>query len=100
MTIACLSSGVTGNTSAIIVASRIRSTFPLIIFGLMVSVGGRAPSVENDIRLGDVVISKPAETSGGVIQYDFGKTVQEGRFVRTGSLNRPPDMLFNAVSSL
>lgn len=98
--IACLPSGVTGNTSAAIVASHIRSTFPSIIFGLMVGVGGGAPSVENDIRLGDVVISKPAETSGGVIQYDFGKTVQEGRFVRTGSLNRPPDVLLNAVSSL
>ena len=33
----------------------------------MVSVGGGAPSVENDIRLGDVVISNPGETSGGVI---------------------------------
>ncbi len=98
--IACLPSGVTGNTSAAIVASRIRSTFPSIIFGLMVGVGGGAPSVENDIRLGDVVISKPAETFGGVIQYNFGKTVQEGRFVRTGSLNRPPDVLLNAVSSL
>ncbi len=65
--IACLPSGVTGNTSAAIVASHIRSTFPSIIFGLMVGVGGGAPSVENDIRLGDVVISKPAETSGGVI---------------------------------
>lgn len=37
--IACLSSGVTGNTSAITVASRIRSTFPSITFGLMVGVG-------------------------------------------------------------
>ena len=38
--IACLPSGVTGNTSAAIVASRIRSTFPSIIFDLMVGVGG------------------------------------------------------------
>ena len=98
--IACLPSGVTGATSAAIAASHIRSTFPSIIFGLMVGVGGGAPSVENDIRLGDVVISKPAATSGGVIQYDFGKTVREGRFVQTGSLNRPPDVLLNAVSSL
>lgn len=98
--IACLPSGVTGTTSAAIVASRIRYTFPSIEFGLMVGVGGGAPSTENDIRLGDVVISKPVGTSGGVIQYDFGKTVQEGRFVRTGSLNRPPDVLLNAVSSL
>ncbi|KAF7502552.1 hypothetical protein GJ744_005491 [Endocarpon pusillum] len=98
--IACLPSGVTGITSAAIVASHIRSTFPSIRFGLMVGVGGGAPSVENDIRLGDVVISKPDGASGGVIQYDFGKTVQEGRFVQTGSLNRPPSVLLSAVNTL
>lgn len=98
--IACLPSGVTGITSAAIVASHIRYTFPSIIFGMMVGVGGGAPSLENDIRLGDVVISKPAETSGGVIQYDFGKTIHEGQFVRTGSLNRRPNVLLNAVSRL
>ncbi|KAK3173306.1 hypothetical protein OEA41_006635 [Lepraria neglecta] len=98
--IACLPSGVTGTTSAAIVASHIRSTFPSIRFGLMVGVGGGAPSAKNDIRLGDVVISKPDGTSGGVIQYDFGKTVQEGRFVRTGSLNRPPTVLLSAVNTL
>lgn len=98
--IACLPSGVTGTISAAIVATHIRSTFPSIRFGLMVGVGGAAPSEENDIRLGDVVISKPTQTSGGVVQYDFGKTIHEGRFERTGSLNRPPNVLLNAVSSL
>ena len=98
--IACLSSGVTGTTSAAIVASHMRSILPSIRFGLMVGVGGGAPSAKNDIRLGDVVISKPDRRSGGVIQYDFGKTVQEGRFVRTGSLNRPPTVLLSAVNTL
>lgn len=65
----------------------------------MVGVGGEAPSVKNDTRQGAMVISKPAETFDRVIQYDFGKTVQEGHFVRTGSLNRPPDMLLNAVGN-
>lgn len=98
--IACLPAGATGTTSAAIVASHILSTFTSIRIGLMVGVGGGAPNVRNDIRLGDVVISQPANTSGGVIQYDFGKTVQEGRFVRTGSLNRPPNVLLNAVNAL
>ena len=98
--IACLPFGVTGTTSAATAASYIRSTFPSIVFGLMVGVGGGAPSATNDIRLGDVVVSRPDGMSGGIIHYDFEKTVQEGRLVRTGSLNRPPDMLLNAVSSL
>lgn len=46
------------------------------------------------------MISKPDGTFGGVIQYDFGKTVQECRFVRTGSLNRPLTVLLSAVNTL
>lgn len=34
------------------------------------------------------------------MQYDFGKTVKEGRFARIGSLNKPPRVLLTAVSSL
>jgi nucleoside phosphorylase len=98
--LACLPAGVPGTTSAAIVATQILSTFSAIKFGLMVGVGGGVPSPEVDIRLGDVVVSKPRGTSGGVIQYDFGKTVREGRFVRTGSLNGPPSVLLNAVSRL
>ena len=98
--IACLPSGVAGNSSAAVVASHIKDSFSSIRFGLMVGVGGGAPSATNDIRLGDVVVSKPTGTSGGVIQYDFGKTIQEGQFEQTGSLNRPPDTLLNAASTL
>jgi nucleoside phosphorylase len=98
--IACLPAGVTGVTSAARVASQMRSSFTSLRFGLMVGIGGGVPSKENDIRLGDVVVSQPAATSGGVIQYDFGKTVQTGQFERTGSLNKPPDVLLNAVASL
>ena len=98
--VAGLPYGLPGNTSAAIASTNLLSSFPSIRFGLMVGVGGGVPSTENDIRLGDIVISKPVEGSGGVIQYDFGKTVQEGRFVQTGSLNRPPDVLLNAIGNL
>jgi nucleoside phosphorylase len=66
----------------------------------MVGIGGGVPSAEHDIRLGDVVVSKPTGSTGGVIQYDYGKTVETGRFERMGLLNRPPDELLQAVSSL
>ena len=49
MAVVCLPSGVMGITSAAIVASYIPSTFPSIRFGLMVGVGGGAPSAKNDI---------------------------------------------------
>jgi nucleoside phosphorylase len=91
---------VTGTNSAAIVATRMQSSFTSVRFGLMVGIGGGVPSPTDDIRLGDVVVSKPEGTYGGVIQYDFGKTIQEGRFIYTGSLNRPPDILLAAVASL
>lgn len=50
--------------------------------------------------LGDIMVSKPTTTFPGVIQYNFGKTVQDGHFTRTDSLNRPPDVLLGAVSKL
>ncbi|PYI24360.1 purine and uridine phosphorylase [Aspergillus violaceofuscus CBS 115571] len=67
-----------------------RATFQNIQLGLMVGIGGGVPSVDADIRLGDVVVSKPAGIYGGVIQYDYGKSIRHGRFQRTGSFNKPP----------
>jgi hypothetical protein len=86
--------------SAARVATQLLSSFKWIRFGLMVGIGGGVPSEEDDIRLGDVVVSKSSGTFGGVIQYDFGKTVQYGKFAWTGSLNRPPDSLLGAVYGL
>ncbi|KAN0083541.1 WD40-repeat-containing domain protein [Elaphomyces granulatus] len=98
--IACLPSGVYGTTSAAIVANQLRFTFPAIRFGLMVGIGGGVPTKEADIRLGDVVVSKPTGDFGGVVQYDFGKTVGQGVFERTGTLNKPPQILLTAISRL
>ncbi|OQE25447.1 hypothetical protein PENSTE_c006G08700 [Penicillium steckii] len=98
--IACLPSGVYGTTSAATVAIQMQSTFESIRFGLLAGIGGGVPSENTDIRLGDVVVSKPTTNLGGVIQYDYGKTVAGGRFERTGVLNKPPPVLLTAVSRL
>ncbi|KAN0087042.1 hypothetical protein V8E54_000730 [Elaphomyces granulatus] len=98
--IACLPSGVYGTISAATVAANMRTTFPSIRFGLMVGIGGGVPSTNNDIRLGDVVVSKPTGVLGGVVQYDYGKTVASGAFQQTGMMNQPPQVLLNAVARL
>ncbi|KAF3234348.1 hypothetical protein TWF217_003778 [Orbilia oligospora] len=89
-----------GLTNAAIVATRMNTTFTRMRFGLMVGVGGGAPSSTNDIRLGDVVISQPTNRSGGVIQYDFGKATEGGGFQITGFLNAPSPTLLSAVSAI
>jgi nucleoside phosphorylase/tetratricopeptide (TPR) repeat protein len=66
----------------------------------MVGVGGGVPRGNPDIRLGDIVVSKPTDTSSGVIQYDYGKTLQRGRFYRTGSLNKPPSLLLKVIAQM
>jgi nucleoside phosphorylase len=97
--IACL--GRTGTNSAAVAASHMQSTFTNIRCGLLVGIGGGCPSVENDIRFGDVVISKPSTGNGGVIQYDFGKTVKEGRFIPSAAaMTPPPPILINAIAAL
>lgn len=98
--IAGLPAGVTGITSAAKVATQMQGTFKHIKAGLMVGVGGGAPSEEKDIRLGDVAVSLPTDSDGGTIQYDLGKTRQEGKFHRTGSLNKPPGVLLTALTTL
>ncbi|THC87242.1 hypothetical protein EYZ11_013312 [Aspergillus tanneri] len=73
--VACLPSGVYGTTSAATVLAYMLLTFSSLRFGLMVGIGGGVPSPKADIRLGDVVVSMPTATSGGIIQYDYGKTL-------------------------
>jgi nucleoside phosphorylase len=97
--IACLPEGQIGTNSAAAVAVQMKSTFTTIRFGLMVGIGGGVPSEEADVRLGDVVVSTPHGTHGGVVQYDSGKTTMAG-FERVGSLNSPPGILLGAVAKV
>jgi nucleoside phosphorylase len=62
--IALLPTGVYGTTSAATTAKEMLFSFPNIRFGLLVGIGGGIPSNANDIRLGDVVVSKPQDTIG------------------------------------
>ncbi|KAJ6779527.1 hypothetical protein PWT90_07848 [Aphanocladium album] len=88
-----------GNSRAAIAAKSMQATFRNLRFGLMVGVGGGIPSAKHDIRLGDVVISKPTGQGGGIIQYDIGRKEQDG-FHRIGSMNKPPTLLRNTVVNL
>ncbi|TDZ73259.1 hypothetical protein CTRI78_v001421 [Colletotrichum trifolii] len=87
---ASLPVGEYGTTSAAIVSRDMLSSFPNVRFGLMVGIGGGAPAPKQEIRLGGGV--------GGVIQYDYGKALQNRSFITTGHLNQPPQSLSTAVT--
>jgi nucleoside phosphorylase len=97
--IASLPFGQYGTTSAATVATQMLSSFPSIKFGLMVGIGRGIPSDDSDIRLGDVVVSKPEGPFGGVRQYDCGQVTAHG-FEERGQLNSPPQVLLNATGAL
>lgn len=98
--IAVLPDGEYGISTAASVARDMVHSFPNVRVGLMVGIGGGAPTEVNDIRLGDVVVSSPRNRNGGVFQYDFGRTVQEKSFQYTKFLDQPPTFLRTAVSAL
>jgi nucleoside phosphorylase len=97
--ISCLPSGVYGTISAARVLSNMLSTFRSLHFVFMVGIGGGVPSESTDVRLGDVVVSIPHKTVGGVIQYDYGKAC-DGNFERIGSLNKPPQIILTSISQI
>lgn len=99
--IACLPMGSIGTASAAVVATHMINSFPNIRLGFMVGIGGGAPRLpSHDIRLGDVVVSSPGNGNGGVLQYDFGKTIQTKEFQLTGFSNQPPTTLLGALNAL
>lgn len=89
-----------GLVTAATVARDMLRSFPNVRFGLMVGIAGGAPSKGHDIRLGDVVVSARGDGTGGVLQYDYGRTIQNQAFAQTGFLNQPPQLLLAAMSSL
>ncbi|KAG7423376.1 Ankyrin repeat and KH domain-containing protein 1 [Fusarium oxysporum f. sp. raphani] len=98
--IAVLPDGEYGTAVAAAVARDMLGSFPNIRIGLLVGIGGGAPSPHHDIRLGDIVVSSRDGGKGGVFQYDFGKTIQNQSFQETQVLDQPPMVLRTAVSAL
>ncbi|OJJ47354.1 hypothetical protein ASPZODRAFT_132348 [Penicilliopsis zonata CBS 506.65] len=89
-----------GTNSAAVVARDMARTFPNVRYSLLVGIGGGAPTRERDIRLGDVVVSVPQPTFGGVVQYDLGIDQGGGQFRRTGYLSPPPVLFLGAIPEL
>ena len=88
-----------GKVSAATTAKEMSISHPHLRFGLFVGVGAGVPRPGYDVRLGDVVVSQPDGTTGGVVQYDLVK--ENGiRVELTGHLNSPSEVLQTAATSL
>lgn len=98
--VVCLPFGVYGTISAATVATQMLATFKSIRFSLMVGIGGGVPCTREDVRLGDIVVSKPSAARPGIIQYDFGKRCAGNHFTSTGALNKPSTLLLTAAGKV
>lgn len=87
-----------GNCFAATVVAQMRNTYPRLRFGLLVGIGGGVPTRTDEglLRLGHVVVSQPMDQHSGAIQYDHGKA-EASKFVRTGFLAPPPQVLLHAA---
>jgi nucleoside phosphorylase len=73
-------------------AAKMRSGFPNIRYFLLVGIAGGVPrhgstGALSEIVLGDVVVSSPRGNDGGVLQYDKGAWVDQGRLAIRGHTN-------------
>ncbi|KAI3579710.1 putative ankyrin repeat domain protein [Fusarium oxysporum f. sp. albedinis] len=92
-------------------AMHILASFPSIRISLIVGISAGIPKIKKDrktnknhnlrnIRLGNIIISQPGGTHGGIKQYDFGEAIASSDFQPSGFLNSPPRALLNAVGIL
>lgn len=95
--VACPPIGSYGTTSAATVATQMLASFKSIRFSLMVGIGGGVPSTKEDIRLGDVVVSKPTAARPGITHFDFERECVEDQFTSIGTLNKPSTLLLTAA---
>lgn len=99
--ITSLGGGSYGLVSAATTATCMSNSLPHLRFGLLVGIGAGVPDLEeNDVRLGDVVVSLPKNGHPGVVQYGLGKIRENGQFQRVGALAPPPTVLLKAVDKL
>ncbi|RAH84342.1 pfs domain-containing protein [Aspergillus japonicus CBS 114.51] len=91
-----------GNNSAASGAVQLLNDFPRLQSIMLIGIGSGIPDLDRhvDIRLGDVVVSKPTGVFPGVVQFDRGKVLSGGRFERTGALHLPPNGLLATVARL
>jgi nucleoside phosphorylase len=89
--------GVCGKTSVADVAVNLHTSYTSVRFNIMVGIAGGVPGTKEDIRLGDVVVSKSKAGWPGVVQYDVNGERTGDQFVRGKALDQPAPLLLTAM---
>lgn len=65
-------------------------SFPNVRCGLLVGLGGGAPTLNQDVQLGDVVVGDPDKHTSGVIAYNVISSILHKKFCQDWALNMAP----------
>ncbi|KAL5866298.1 hypothetical protein ACKVWL_011554 [Pyricularia oryzae] len=104
--IATCAPGMTGNVNAGRVTGSMFKTFSSIRMAVLVGIGGGVPRAQpsddptENVHLGDVVVGWPGDGGPACIYYDSGRWHTDGKFEVLGTINRPDQVLLNALGKL
>jgi nucleoside phosphorylase len=89
-----------GITRSKLIASEILQNFRSVRFVLLVTTGSGIPKPgkHSQVRLGDVVVSSPKHTFGGIVQFSIG--LETGQPETIGSSYKPATRLLTALAAL
>ncbi|KAI7911535.1 kinesin light chain [Pyricularia oryzae] len=96
----------TGNVNAGRVTGSMFKTFSSIRMAVLVGIGGGVPRAQpsddptENVHLGDVVVGWPGDGGPACIYYDSGRWHTDGEFEVLGTINRPDQVLLNALGKL
>lgn len=95
-----------GVGAAAALVNQVKTRFPNIWFALLVGVAAGLPKLDaadpkqrRDIRLGDVLVCVPEQSSSGVVQYDLGRDTDEG-FILNGRQSETPAIVRSAIGQI
>ncbi|KZZ88371.1 ankyrin repeat protein [Moelleriella libera RCEF 2490] len=91
------SSGVFGKTSVADVAAQMRASYTSVRYNFTIGIAGGVPGTKEDIRRGDVVVSKPTASGPGFVQYNVDWERMEDHSVRGRAVDRPTPSLLIAI---
>ncbi|KAJ8609003.1 hypothetical protein MRB53_039362 [Persea americana] len=91
-----------GNEPSAALMSEMISMFKNLQFAVLVGVAGGVWTPEQDIRLGDIVVSKPSRDPPHEVSCNtnFGKKNSDGRPKLMGHINRPGPTLLSGLGKL
>ncbi|KAI6301919.1 hypothetical protein MCOR33_002643 [Pyricularia grisea] len=104
--IATCAPGMTGNVNAGRVTGSMFKTFSSVRMAMFVGIGGGVPRAEpsddptENVHFGNVVVGWPGDGGPAYIYYDSGRWHTDGEFKVFGTINRPDQVLLNALGKL